>query len=226
MAVPDQEPSGPRDQTSWDLLWKEALDHLPAITIAGGLLIYSISISFYEIFYGRLGVDPNDVGLTYAGTLARSSGLIAAYIIVAIVIFALRHFYLQDPSIWRIRLYMLSVMLLIIIALGCPSLRAEQAANAVKAGKPLRPIAMPGRNQYPLLTIHADPVTVEPSGKPDESPATDRLKCASLLYLGQAGGTVVLYNPAIQQAVYVPASAVILHVTKYRAEPPPDAACK
>jgi hypothetical protein len=112
---------------------------------------------------------------------------------------------------------------LISIAVAWPSFKVREAANAVKVGQPVPPIALPLLSQA-LVPIRADPVTVEPSGKPKESPATDRLQQAKLLlYLGQAGGTVVFYDPAMQRAVYVPGSAVILHVANCRAEPPPDA---
>jgi hypothetical protein len=40
----------------------------------------------------RLGVDPNDVGLSYTGTLARSSGFVVVYLMAAAITFALVQF--------------------------------------------------------------------------------------------------------------------------------------
>jgi hypothetical protein len=228
MAERDDQQPDRRDQTSWGLPWKEALGYVSAIVLVGGLFVYSLLSSLYELFYGRLGVDPNDIGLTYAGTLARSSGFVSAYIIVAIMIFTIRYLLMrmEEPSLLLSRLYMLGVALLVVIAFGWPSLKAKQAANAVEAGQPVGPIVVLSPFELPLLAIRADPVTVEPSGKPNESPATDRLQHAKLLYLGQTGGTVVLYNAATQRAVYVPASEVILQVANCRAKPPPNAPCE
>jgi hypothetical protein len=96
------------------------------------------------------------------------------------------------------------------------------------AGKAVSPIGawfLPFRG-LDVLAIHAAPATVEPAGKPSDSPAAERLRGRRLLYLGQSGGTVVLYDAATQRAVYVPGSSVILHVANCDAKPPPDPACR
>jgi hypothetical protein len=100
---------------------------------------------------------------------------------------------------------------------------AEDAARDVKASHAVRPVRPPVPDMsipLTILAIHADPATVEPAGKPGDSPAADRLRGRRLLYLGQAGGTVVLYDAAAQRAVYVPASTVILQVANCRGTPP------
>jgi hypothetical protein len=42
----------------------------------------------YDRFYGPVGVDPGDVGLNYGGTLARSSGWVIAYALMATALFS------------------------------------------------------------------------------------------------------------------------------------------
>jgi hypothetical protein len=121
------------------------------------------------------------------------------------------------------------VVLFVAALLANVFLKAEDGAADVRAGRAVRALRppVPGGASIPLtiLVIHADPATVEPAGKPGDSPAADRLRGRRLLHLGQAGGTVVFYDSAAQRAVYVPASAVILHVANCLATPPPDPAC-
>jgi hypothetical protein len=105
---------------------------------------------------------------------------------------------------------------------------AEGTASLVKAGESVRPLKarVLGRSiPLVILAIHADPATVEPAGKAGDSPAVERLQDRELLYLGQSGGTVVLYDASSQRAVYVPASSIVLHVANCDARPPPDPAC-
>jgi len=116
--------------------------------------------------------------------------------------------------------------------LNQPYVDAGLAARDVGQGKPVEPIQYQPfpwwEWSYPIsiLAIHADPATVEPAGKPDDSPAAERLQHHHLLYLGQTNGTVVLYDATAQRADYLPASAIILHVANCDARPPSDPACE
>jgi hypothetical protein len=238
MAVRDDE------QARRPLPWRDTLGHAPAVLLLGGLLMYAYLSICYDRFYGSLGVDPNDVGFTYAGTLARSSGfvvtslLIAAYLATAplAVAQAARHRLLDPASPMSRRMLVssrfIAVALLVAAALPWPMVKASNAARDVQAGRPVGPIQSlknPWSSRpfllIPVLAIRADPATVEPVGKPGDSPAAERLRGRRLLYLGQSGGTVVLYDAATQRAVYVPAGSIILHVTNCDAKPPPDPAC-
>jgi hypothetical protein len=223
---------------------KDIVGYLPAILVTSGLLMYAYLSICYDRFYGSLSVDPNDVGLSYAGTLARSSGFAVA--IGSIPLLLLAGFYAG----WRHQVYVsrrpgarryvparrprfslrarliqvyLVFSLIVYVPLTIPLARAGDAATDVRAGKPVGPVRTPGL-LLPVLAIHADPATVEPAGKPGDSPAAERLRGRRLLYLGQAG-TVVFYDVAAQQAVYVPAGSVILHVANCRGKPP-DPACR
>jgi hypothetical protein len=223
--------------------WREMLGHIPGVVLLGGLFMYAYLSICYDRFYGSLGVDPNDVGLTYAGTLARSSGfVITTLFIIAYCSSALigalhgaryRRLHATDsPEMYR-RLAAVSLVVVggIAFYLSPPMVRASDAAREVRAGRPVAPVpftflftpdlALP----IPVLAIHADLVTVEPAGKPSDSPAAQRLQGKKLLYLGQSDGTVLLYDATVQRTIYVPASSMVLQVVNCRAEPPPDAAC-
>lgn len=95
----------------------------------------------------------------------------------------------------------------------------------VRTGRPISSVRFPGFLPFTMLAIHADPATVEPVGKPGDAPAAERLRGRKLLYLGQASGTLVLYDAAGQQAVYLPSSSIILRVANCDAKAPPDPSC-
>jgi hypothetical protein len=209
------------------LSWRDALGHLPAFVIAGGLVLYGyLSISYYS-FYSRLGVDPNDLGLSYTGTLARSSGFVVAYLLGAFLLLPLpsRRWY-RGASAWAKRATRVALAISVVIlgmAAGVLPGAARGAARHVEAGEPVGPVRLQLpllRMELVLLAIHADPAYVEPAGKPGEFPAVERLRQEDLLYLGQSTGTVVLYDPAAQEAVYVPAGSIVLHVSNCSDEPP------
>jgi hypothetical protein len=111
------------------------------------------------------------------------------------------------------------VGLLVATSIWAPFM-ASNAARDVRAGKPVTPIQFlqgPWWRSRPPLTIpvvaiHADPATVEPAGKGTDLPSIERLEGRRLLYLGQSGGTVVLYDATADRAVYLPAGSVVLHV--------------
>jgi hypothetical protein len=52
--------------------WKEWLGHVGALLTAAGIVVYGLVSQAYGVFYGALGVDAQDVGLSYAATLIRS----------------------------------------------------------------------------------------------------------------------------------------------------------
>jgi hypothetical protein len=226
MAVRDEEREhqGAADLQWLTLPWRDALGHLPAVLIASGLLLYGyLSICYYR-FYGSLGVDPNDVGLSYTGTLARSSGFVAAYLLIVFFMIPLigvqgRPGASRNARTTRMVARVLRVIPVVILglALGHTSGKAEDAARHVKAGEPAREVQIrlpwPASIEFILLAVHADPVFVEPAGKPGDFPAVERLREDELLYLGQSSGTVVLYRPVSGEAVYVPASSIVLHVS-------------
>jgi hypothetical protein len=57
------------------------LSVLQSLLAGGGLILYGALNLAYARFYDRLGLSPNDVGLGYASTLIRSSGLLILVVI-------------------------------------------------------------------------------------------------------------------------------------------------
>jgi hypothetical protein len=189
MAVRDDEVSA-SGQARRGLPWRDALGHLPAILLTAGLFMYAYLSVCYDRFYGRLGVDPNDVGLSYTGTLARSSGFVIVYVVLAV---SMLQYVFQFALITRPRQLQLSsrrarVALILsgatmILVLVWPFFASGDAAEHVQAGNPVAPLQLPTVPDWPfplpplpVLAIHADPATVEPVGKPADSPSVTRLR--------------------------------------------------
>jgi hypothetical protein len=85
----------------------------------------------------------------------------------------------------------------------------DKASAQVREGHPTKPALLPIR----LFALRADPVQVSSATKPGETPEiTNLAQKNDLLYLGQAGGTVVLYDHTQHQAIYLPASMVVLKI--------------
>jgi len=91
----------------------------------------------------------------------------------------------------------------------------DAAAAAVRTGRPI--ISKGYMLGPPMVPIRADPVSVSTAGKPNDIPVVDDLsKRTNLLYLGQADGTVVLYDPNQPHVIYLPANTSILNVSVCR----------
>jgi hypothetical protein len=212
------------------LAWRETLGALPPVLALVAILLYGYLSIAYDQFYRRLGVDLSDVGLSYTGVLARSSGFVVAYLLgvallVGLVVTSRLHMDQRrrlDPAkatrdTRRLSAVNAVVAVLLAGTLVFPLVDAGDAARKAQVGFAVGPVRQRGDlgpiSELPIVAIRADPATVEPSGKPGDAPAADRLRGSHLLYLGQSGGTVVLYDPAFQQAVYVPAASIILRVT-------------
>jgi hypothetical protein len=236
MAVRDevQQPAE-RETTRRAQPWRDMLAQAPGLLLVGGVLMYGFLSICYDRFYGFLGVDPSDVGLSYTGTLARSSGFVVVYLTLAYIVSGIVRQDLVEirrstrgrPTRTSLVLAFAIGGLLVLVGVIWPPVAAGLSAEDVRAGKPVGPVLYPGPlPPLPVLAIHADPATVEPTGRPGDAPAAERLRGRKLLYLGQSGGTVVLYDAATQRAVYVPSSSVILHVANCDAKPPPDPSCQ
>jgi hypothetical protein len=233
MTVRDQEQDQPSEVGSPLrrplVAWRETLGALPPVLALVAVLLYGYLSIAYDQFYRRLGVDLSDVGLSYTGVLARSSGFVVAYMVfvallVGLVVTARLHVdqrRRREPAKAARDARLLGAgtavaAILVARTLVFPLIDAGDAARKAQVGFAVGPVRHRGLgpiSELPIVAIRADPATVEPSGKPGDAPAADRLRGSHLLYLGQSGGTVVIYDPAVQQAVYVPAASIILRVT-------------
>jgi amino acid transporter len=218
--------------------WHEILGVLTPVLAVGAILLYGYLSIAYDNFYQGLGIDPNDVGFEYTGVLARSSGFVVVYLTavgtLAVIPTILTFGRPEERRKNRARFIALLAMIGIILVLLLidPLLSAGDAARDVREGKPVGPIHLITSpvppfpiSRLPVLAIHAGPAMVEPAGKLGEAPAVERLRGRKVLYLGQAGGTVVLYDPEDQEAVYVSASSILLHVSNCNTKRSPDPAC-
>ena len=220
MAGPDEKPDGGLD---WR---KDVLGNVPGVLLVGAALMYGYLSICYDRFYGSLGVDPNDVGLSYTGTLARSSGFVAIYLVV---LYLLLTPILGSIAEWRARrsrfdsavLFLIASAMLFGVMILLPVV-AKESAEDVMRGEGVAPIYPLTTSLPPILAIRADPAIVEPAGMPEEVRAAKQLRDRKLLYLGQANSTVVLYDSDANQAIYVPASSIILRVTNCDVKPLPD----
>jgi hypothetical protein len=64
----------PGDQLAWKWPWKDIVTTVGSLLGVLGLAFFAVSNSAYGHFYGSLGTTPTDVGLTYFGVLAASTG--------------------------------------------------------------------------------------------------------------------------------------------------------
>jgi hypothetical protein len=62
------------DQLSWKMPWKDVISSAVPLLSVLGLALYALSSYAYGHFYSSLGTTPADVGLTYVGMLAASTG--------------------------------------------------------------------------------------------------------------------------------------------------------
>jgi hypothetical protein len=85
-----------------------------------------------------------------------------------------------------------------------------QFADQVKAGHSGGVTA--GLWGLPLVRLRADEVRVASAGGVGQFPAVDRLRGRKLIYLGEANGRAVLYDPGSRVTFYVPASTLVLEV--------------
>jgi len=235
--------------------------------------LYVMMSLAYDAFYGALGVDLSDVGLSYSNVLAHSTrfGLLLGGFIIfglvwgiiySVIPWILNYLFgkiplpkasdsdlkigflilLRRPVKLNLRGFVLGSLvittLLAVSLLGLAAVaQANDAASAVKRGLPVAPRG----DIFSMLSYHADPVVILPaSGEKvsqaianircdpttGKSPTTSKSPCVDkLLYLGQANGSIVIYNATRQRSIYLPVSSVILHVSNCRTRQSVDADC-
>jgi hypothetical protein len=115
--------------------------------------------------------------------------------------------------LFGILLAIMAILTSAIIVYQIP-VRAGNEADLVRGGEAVGPLHF-YNSPFPVLGIHADPVvSIRPAttNKTGESSAVETLQPGRLLYMGQANGMVVFYDSISKQAIYVPASSIVLTV--------------
>jgi hypothetical protein len=284
----------PSDQLAWNVPWKDVITlAVPLLTVLG-FAFFGLSNYAYGHFYSSFGTTPADVGLTYFGVLAVSTGwavalalglsfvvplLIAGLPVIRlggmvgehlrmgelIVVAPFRYGWpmlrevirdrhlpeeerearmdamiaqaeaeLDQEQAWRDQfleteiepgtklgqlwaegLFVRLILIIVIIVFASflvfnPIDQINQYAEQVSAGHPGRVSA--GLFGLPLVRLRADEVQVSSAGETGQFPVVDRLRGKTLIYLGRADSTVVLYDPGPRVSFYVPASTLVLEV--------------
>jgi len=205
-----------------------------SLLIPFGIAVYGLLSFVFGRFYGPLGINPAEVGLTYTGVLVHTTGtiIVLLFFFLAPVLVLSWSFSTATPSWSWLRTILQrplisAGMMLAVLLLYVAYIQATwtgRAATAVKYGRPVTPTVTLG---FPDLPIHADPVLLLPSSKPGEAPEIDELsRRKDLLYIGQTGQTVVLYDPKGQHAVYVPTGDIVLQITNCRTKRADDPRCE
>jgi hypothetical protein len=201
-----------------------SIPDMVSLLAVAGIAWYAIVGLSYAIFYGSLRMTPSDVGLTYAAILTNSIGTALYALLVALTILG-GMFILVTPYEWLqarrhavpfqmdIRLFLRSVargasISLLLLSFAVLPLTAAGAAQSVKDGSPVSAKLGP----VDVLSIRANTANVEALSKAGENPAIDRLAGRTLLYLGQNGGTAVLYDSTSDDVLYLPTSEIVLVV--------------
>ncbi len=196
------------------------------------ILVYGIQYVSYSRYYGHLGVDPKDVGLTYGTVLASSTGIVSVFVLAALAAILAYHLYIRrifgprarNPAFLPALVIGSGSVLFALASIALVAV-ADRASHDTRQGRPVLPI----RNQIvglPLLTIRADPVVVRPVGEPGKNPAVEELTRRSLLYLGSANGLAVLYDHVGETSLYVPLASVILDVRNCYIKTSPHPECQ
>jgi hypothetical protein len=195
---------------------RESLGSLSALLAGAGVVIYGILSFGYSRFYHALGLEPSDVGLTYARVLAEASGFVVEmllFIVIAAIARAWLRYY-TFPDVLGLRrlafipLPVIATLLAIIFAL-LTARSGIRAGESAREGHPVHPIRTPYSLGFTTLAIRAVPATVESTSRPqDTSWIVRTLHGRSLFYIGQANGNVVLYDISAQKAIFLPQGSV------------------
>jgi hypothetical protein len=220
MSVP-LDPDSASGQQSWVAVlfhvlrdaWVWVTTGEPTRLVASGIIWFAVLTITYEQFYGRLGISADDVGLSYINLLTSSVGtaltvLLATILYTSLALVAIR---ILQRTVLRLGTlsgdvqYRLTAALLIVIAVAISffylPLTAVNSAYAVQQGRAVRTprLILP---PISILSIRADRAVIREE-EPGRDPSLRRLAQKQLIYLGQANGTLVLYDPESQRPVYV-----------------------
>jgi hypothetical protein len=63
------------------------------------------------------------------------------------------------------------------------------------------------------MNVHVREARIEPVAKTNVAPATSELAGRPMLYVGQADGTFLIFDPTTDHAIYLPRNSVTLSVS-------------
>lgn len=201
-----------------------------AITIAGAVTYAFVRASLAR-FYGRFGVDPEDVGLGYAEVLTRAVlGLAFGYAVLVVLGFlaiALGVGFAGEigrsaearAARWAGPTFKVWLVLALPVLGVLLPFRAEALGDDVVDGREVRPFRLEeyraalsfgnafGTGNNPF-GIRAEVVEVEAAAPGTTSPLA-ACQCA-LIYLGRSDGIAVLYDATNGRTLRIPDSDVVI----------------
>jgi hypothetical protein len=204
-AETQHEPSSKRGSAS-DEAFAWAAGHYTAILAIVGVLWFGLTSLAASIAYGPAGVAPREVGLNSSAVLAQSVISLLALLLLSTLFTAmyLAVFARLAPRSWkraqkRRRRFVVSYFA---CAAGLVLFAAFVSASRLQDGRRYDlgrvPIPSPWQTQVADLAWSG--------GKPSDS--IELPACA--IYLGQADGTTVLYDPARETTIRIPSSLVVV----------------
>jgi hypothetical protein len=187
-----------------------AANAVVVLTVAGAAFYVALRLA-YRTFYGRLGLTPEDVGLSYGDAVARAAG-IALYFavffagVVGAPVLAIR---IVKPSGGWVKPFMGIAAVTSAVALFAGLLvvmwaTARSQARLVQDGKTVRP---------PFLFdtgTRAHRASVKWVG--DAPVGLSDVQTHRLMYLGESGGSVVLYDVDEKRSLRLPAGEVVVSI--------------
>jgi hypothetical protein len=202
--------------------------HLPATVIAlAGLVAYSVLRVSYAMFYGRFGVEPEEVGLGQTQIIAYAVLALIGFIVVSGAALVLAYFLMRlmglrrypvadDAPLWRRAMAFTATpywivggpVIIVVVSLVLFTLpeQARSLADQVEEGETVRP---PVSFSWRILDLHVKALPARVTGLgPDPLPA--QLESRSLRYLGEAGGVAVLYDWKSERVLRVPTGSVVV----------------
>lgn len=173
-------------------------DNLLAATTLTGVVIYGIERAALASFYGQLGLDPEDVGLTYSATLSRA---IVGFLVFGIIAFLVGiGLGVLGVSLWRLQSSAAAARTFVVLGGGVVAIyllltiTSYDLMNRIKHGHEITFLNP--------LGIRVDEVDLDwPGTKPDVLRHCDD---CTILYLGRANGTAVFYDSEHQRTLRLP----------------------
>ena len=192
-----------------------ASNTLPAVSIAGALVYGVIRIS-YVGFYGEFGLDPEDVGIGYAATLARAlPGLLFWFGVLALSVLAYYALVVwrghETPErVSRLRRHIAWVLaggFLLLFLISAAD--AQRAAAAVKRGDELRPPS--GVISWGIVRDPLGFTVREVNVEWVDGDASAHTKLGHpLMLLGSDSNAFYIYDVEFQRTLRLPRSLVIV----------------
>jgi hypothetical protein len=190
---------------------KDLLQAVAPVLAVGAVVVYGVLTVAYSKFYRELGVNPGDVGLDYGRGLQGVAGASIVMALAAVVFGLLWRVAARgrEPTKRAVR-WSVSILTLVSICVFAWALsqRADQHADNVKEGRWLQPLEI---FDLEVLGVRAYPAIVKPATSAVvASGIAAETTGHRLFYIGQASGTMVLYDSTVQRVWHVPAALVSL----------------